>query len=114
MAYSTLDLFRRQVVGIDVVMLRMGDKMMRRDVRTVADTEGASVTGQFAGPLSRLLASAADGALLTVLFRADVRRTSLAGGLRPLGVPVRAGHHRDRRSDARQGARRAARPFGQP
>jgi len=68
MAYSTLDLFRRQVVGIDVVMLRMGDKMMRRDVRTVADTEGASVTGQFAGPLSRLLASAADGALLTVLF----------------------------------------------
>ena len=68
MAFSTLDLFRRQVVGIDVVMLRMGDKMMRRDVRTVADTEGASVTGQFAGPLSRLLASAFDGALLTVLF----------------------------------------------
>ena len=68
MAFSTLDLFRRQVVGIDVVMLRMGDKMMRRDVRTVADTEGASVTGQFAGPLSRLLAFAADVALLSVLF----------------------------------------------
>ncbi|MGZ4619296.1 MAG: RDD family protein [Frankiaceae bacterium] len=68
MAYSTLDLLRRQVVGIDVVMLRMGDRMMRRDVRTVADAESASVTGQLAGPLSRLLAIAADVALLSVLF----------------------------------------------
>ncbi len=46
--------------------------------------------------------------------RADVWRTSLAGDLHPLGVPVHLGHHRDRWSDARQGARRAARPFGQP
>ena len=68
MAYSTLDLLRRQVVGIDVVILRMGDRMMRRDVRTVAEAEGASVTGQLAGPLSRLLAIAADVAILSVLF----------------------------------------------
>ena len=68
MAFSTLDLLRRQLVGVDVVMLRIGDRVMRRKQAPVADSQRASVTGQYAGPLSRLLAAALDGTLITVLF----------------------------------------------
>ena len=68
MASSTLDLLRRQLVGVDVVMLRIGDRMMRRNQAPVTDARRASVTGQYAGPLSRLAAAALDATLITVLF----------------------------------------------
>jgi uncharacterized RDD family membrane protein YckC len=68
MAFSTLDLLRRQLVGVDVVMLRIGDRLMRRKQTPVTDARRASVTGQYAGPVSRLLAAALDATLITAIF----------------------------------------------
>jgi len=71
-AGSTLDLFRRQVVGLDTIMMRFIDRILGRDfeatpiappqLRDGAESPRASspkravISGSYAGPLSRLLA----------------------------------------------------------
>jgi len=90
-AGSALDLARRQLVGIDVGLHRIVQRLLRRDLDTVpagpptlvADHRSQlqapepdearvrarmEVTGYYAGPVSRVLAFAGDIALATVSF----------------------------------------------
>lgn len=95
-AGSVIDVARRQVVGLDTIIDRAIDRILRRHpdpareappaLRTAAepaDAEGAEgaeggakgrlgVTGRYAGPVSRLLAAAADVAIASALFTLGV------------------------------------------
>jgi uncharacterized RDD family membrane protein YckC len=83
-AGSTLDLVRRQLVALDLVVLRVVHRVMRRDewplgppalvdaaaateIGPVPDTAGR-VTGRFAGPGSRLTEFIIDISLVVALF----------------------------------------------
>ena len=80
MAQSGMDLVRRQVAGLDLVAGRTTDRLLVRPLREVdesptrleeAGTAGAgrrSVTGRYAGPVSRLLAFLADLALMSAIY----------------------------------------------
>ena len=76
---SALDLFRRPIVGLDVVIFRTLNRLFRRDPTTFPDgpadlldwvdehaerTE-PSMTGNYAGPLSRMLAVLLDAFVVT-------------------------------------------------
>jgi uncharacterized RDD family membrane protein YckC len=78
MAESGLDLARRQVVGLDMLLARVADRIFRRPARTQEGVPAAlrestpgtdparmSVTGHYAGVVSRALAAILDVALVT-------------------------------------------------
>jgi uncharacterized RDD family membrane protein YckC len=76
---SMLDLVRRQLVGLDLVILRFTDRLLRRQPDSlplgpallVASDEaetGSQVSGRYAGPVSRLLAFAVDALLIFAIF----------------------------------------------
>jgi uncharacterized RDD family membrane protein YckC len=78
-ADSAVDLGRRQVVGVDALVDRGVDRLMRRPadrasapehLRDDASSTGSrtSVTGHYAGPLSRVLAAVGDIAVITASF----------------------------------------------
>ena len=68
-ASATLDLARKQVLGIDVLIERAADRVMRRPVRPAVRVDGkVDATGWPAGPLARSLAFFADAALVAALF----------------------------------------------
>lgn len=84
-AESTLDLVRRQLVGLDLIFHRTVARLLRRSVEQVplgppallgGATEASGedqrsrgrVTGRYAGAVTRLVAAAADGALVTLLY----------------------------------------------
>ncbi len=70
MAGSALDVGRRQLVGLDAIVERIFDRLFRRSrtpvssrpllLRDVDAASGASVTGRYAGPVSRAAAAAID------------------------------------------------------
>jgi uncharacterized RDD family membrane protein YckC len=66
-AARTLDLFRRQVVGLDLVIGGGVDRVMRRPRPDLAEVS-LDPTGRPAGPVARILAFLADSALVSVLF----------------------------------------------
>jgi uncharacterized RDD family membrane protein YckC len=86
---SALDLFRRPLVGLDELVYRGANRLIRRDPSTYPSgpsdlvewvdehvEQGTGVrTGRYAGPLTRLLAAIIDGFFLTVSF------TLIVGGL---------------------------------
>jgi uncharacterized RDD family membrane protein YckC len=84
-AESTLDLVRRQLVGVDLILHRTVARLLRRSLDEVPlgpralleATERVSgtderprgrVTGRYAGGVTRLVAAVADGALITFLY----------------------------------------------
>lgn len=67
MAARTIDLVRRQLIGIDLIVLRAVDRVLRRG-RQPMPAGSLSPTGRPAGPISRLLAFGIDAALVSVLF----------------------------------------------
>lgn len=66
LAARTLDLGRRQVLGIDVVTLGLVDKVLQRGV--VVPAEGPVPQGRPAGPLGRLIGFVIDSVLVSTLF----------------------------------------------
>jgi uncharacterized RDD family membrane protein YckC len=89
-AGSLVDVVRRQLVGLDAILLRTIERVRGIDPRTVPDgppllTSEAGrrgrydVSGRYAGPLSRLAANVADVAAAFGLF------TLLSAGLAHLG-----------------------------
>jgi uncharacterized RDD family membrane protein YckC len=81
LAESGLDAARRQVVGLDMVLARATDRLLRRPPRTEEDVppriaasaaqspgQRLSVSGHYAGPVSRCLAAALDVALVTATW----------------------------------------------
>jgi uncharacterized RDD family membrane protein YckC len=73
---SFLDLLRRQVVGLDVIVMRIVRTIDRREKDVVegppllrgAAAGPAEVTGRYAGPVSRLVAFALDVAVILATF----------------------------------------------
>ena len=77
---SLLDLLRRQAVGLDVVLLRLVDGLLRRPagalqagpdlLQPAGDVSAPSgqVSGRYAGPVSRLLAFSLDVGVILALF----------------------------------------------
>ncbi len=76
---SMLDLVRRQLVGLDMLILRFADGLLRRQPGSLPlgpallvpsdEREAAGqVSGRYAGPVSRLLAFAVDAFLIFALF----------------------------------------------
>ncbi len=77
--HSMLDLVRRQVVGVDLVILRTTDGLLRRQpdalplgpahlIPTGETDTSSKVSGRYAGPISRLLAFGIDLALIFLGF----------------------------------------------
>jgi uncharacterized RDD family membrane protein YckC len=66
-AARTLDLVRRQLVGLDVVLLGGVDRLLRRP-RLALPAGELSATGRPAGPLSRLLGFLVDSFIVSTLF----------------------------------------------
>jgi uncharacterized RDD family membrane protein YckC len=99
---SMLDLVRRQVVGIDVLMLRLVDRVLRRKPGTlpagpplltsasgITDPASGQVSGRYAGPASRLAAFFLD---LGVVLATFVMSTSVI----TYTVKLLTGHQIDR------------------
>lgn len=63
----TLDLVRRQLVGVDLVLFTLIDRVLRRE-REEVPAGPLSASQRPAGPVSRLLAFLADSALVSALF----------------------------------------------
>ncbi len=68
-ARRTIDLLRRQLLGIDTVILRVVDRLLGRP----RPTGPQAVAGRPAGPLARLAAIAVDWVLVGFLFTLTVR-----------------------------------------
>lgn len=92
MAGGALDLARRQVVGLDTVIARGIAVILRRprdglpsapvSLTSDAGTEDRrTVTGDYAGPLSRVLAIGVDGGLIFLLFTLGVAGFNLLSNL---------------------------------
>jgi uncharacterized RDD family membrane protein YckC len=82
MAARSLDLLRRQLLGLDTIILGFVDRVLRRGRtrdRVAADGSG----DRLAGPVSRMLAFAADALMVSLIFTALV---SLGGWLIDLFV----------------------------
>lgn len=71
MAARMLDLVRRQLVGLDLIITRGIDKLMRRPLPELPSGP-LTPTGRPAGPVSRMLAFLVDAALVSVLFTMGV------------------------------------------
>lgn len=67
MASRTLDLVRRQLVGVDIIIFGLIDRLLRRGPRSLP-TESLSASRQPAGPVSRVLAFLADSVIVSGLF----------------------------------------------
>ena len=82
---STIDLIRRQLVGVDEIITRVAARLVRRDPDTDPDGPPAlvnlpqttrrardrpSITGHYAGPLARVAAFSLDWAVMLFLFGA--------------------------------------------
>jgi uncharacterized RDD family membrane protein YckC len=79
---SALDLFRRPLVGLDEIIFRGANRVIRRDPETYPDGPGDLIdwveehredkegikTGRYGGPLTRLLAVAVDAAVVSFGF----------------------------------------------
>lgn len=64
----TLDLARRQLVGIDIILMGAVDRIFRRPRPALPDTPKLSATGRSAGPISRTIAFGFDLFFVSVLF----------------------------------------------
>lgn len=81
-ASRTLDLARRQVVGIDLLIERGADRLMRRPVQAVTKLDGkADVAGRHGGPLARSLAFMADAGVVAALFGAGAGLVGWLAGI---------------------------------
>lgn len=93
---SALDLFRRPLVGLDEIILRVLNRLVRRDfnnyptgpgelvdwVDEQAGAESTAVkTGRYAGPLTRLLAVVIDGFIVAAGFTMMVAGWTFLVGL---------------------------------
>jgi uncharacterized RDD family membrane protein YckC len=92
LAGGALDLARRQVVGLDTVIVGVVGTLLRRrragidaGPPALRPTDGErdlhTVTGNYAGPTSRALASGIDAALMFVLFTLGVAGVDLLLGV---------------------------------
>jgi uncharacterized RDD family membrane protein YckC len=92
LAGGALDLARRQVVGLDTVLVGVVGTVLRRRSAGLGEAPPAlrpadgerdlhTVTGTYAGPLTRLLASGIDAALMFVLFTLGVAGIDLLLGV---------------------------------
>lgn len=92
LAGSALDLARRQVVGLDTVLMGVVGTVLRRPSAGLraappalrpADGERdvRTVSGTYAGPISRMLASGIDAALMFALFTLGVAGVDLLLGV---------------------------------
>jgi uncharacterized RDD family membrane protein YckC len=91
-AGSTLDLGRRWLVALDLMSMRFVNRVLRRRPGTLplgppalernwvtaGPARRAAVTGQYAGPVSRLVAAAVDGAAVTALYSAIIASGAFA------------------------------------
>jgi uncharacterized RDD family membrane protein YckC len=91
-AGSTLDLGRRWLVALDLMSMRFVNRVLRRRRGTLplgppalernwaamSPARRGAVTGQYAGPVSRLVAAAVDGAAVTALYSAIVASGAFA------------------------------------
>lgn len=75
-----LDLARRQLVGLDIILTRAVDKVLRRGVKEPVSEDG-SFTGQLAGGASRLAAFLIDLAIESALFTTVVAATAFMASL---------------------------------
>jgi uncharacterized RDD family membrane protein YckC len=66
-----LDLVRRQLVGLDVVLQRIVNRVFHRPLRR-GDEAALSLSGEPSGAVSRLAAFAIDSVLITMLFGVGV------------------------------------------
>ena len=82
-----LDLIRRQLVGLDTILTRITDRMLRRRVDEPMAEDG-SFTGQFAGGASRLAAFLVDAGIVSLSFTATVAVVAFL-------VSLFVGHHVD-------------------
>ncbi len=64
----TLDLARRQLVGIDIIIMGAIDRLFRRPRQVLPDVPKLSATGRAAGPVSRLIAFGLDLFAVSALF----------------------------------------------
>ncbi|MCU1372581.1 MAG: hypothetical protein JWO77_3775 [Ilumatobacteraceae bacterium] len=64
----TLDLARRQLVGIDIILMGAIDRLFRRERPALPDTPTLSASGRAAGPVSRLIAFGLDLFFVSSLF----------------------------------------------
>lgn len=64
----TLDLARRQLVGVDIILMGAVDRIFRRERPTLPDAPKLSATGRPAGPISRIIAFGLDLFFVSVLF----------------------------------------------
>lgn len=81
-AARTLDLARRQVVGIDLLIERAIDRLMRRPLQAVPKLDGkADVAGRHGGPLARSLAFLADAGIVAALFGAGAALLGWLAGI---------------------------------
>jgi len=78
-ATRTVDLARRQLVGVDIIMLGAVDRVTRRPRQPIPRGQ-ISATGRPAGPLTRLLAFGFDAIVVTAMFSITVAvGTALVG-----------------------------------
>lgn len=91
LAGSLIDVVRRQVVGLDTILHRAIDRVLRREIdparfgppalRPAAEEESKSgrlgVTGRYAGAFSRLLAAGADLLIASTVFTLLVAGSSV-------------------------------------
>jgi uncharacterized RDD family membrane protein YckC len=64
----TLDLARRQLVGIDLIIMGAVDRVFRRERPPLPDAPKLSATGRSAGPISRTIAFGLDLFFVSALF----------------------------------------------
>lgn len=64
----TLDLARRQLVGIDIILMGAVDRIFRRERPEIPDAPKLSATGRAAGPVSRSIGFGLDLFFVSALF----------------------------------------------
>ena len=102
LAESGLDLARRQVVGLDMVLARASDRLMRRPPRTVEELprdlatssstsaevdRRLTVSGHYAGVVSRSLAALLDLALVTGVWTVTLAAGNFLLSTFGIGLP---------------------------
>ena len=64
----TLDLARRQLVGVDIIILGAIDRILRRRREELTELDALTATGRPAGPVSRMVAFGLDLFFVSALF----------------------------------------------
>ena len=99
---SALDLFRRPIVGIDEIVFRFFNRLVRRDPNTFPEGPGALVdwvdehvddrshvaTGRYAGPITRLLAIIIDAFVVSFSFTLILAAINFVAGLVSTGLAI--------------------------